>query len=214
MRTASYYGSWHPFSKIVIMKYRLSFLVLAIICIITVKAQCVIPIQIEQSPPLSVVAQTVTVTLPIGGVTLGSDLTVEGGDGVYNYQWTDIKGEILGISSTLSVTTSGDFYLKVADNHDCSVSVKYSVLTTERIENVNGGELTIIYKDGHLTVESVRSLDQIRIVGVSGQLVKKISNIRKMGTININLSTIEKGIYMVGCAYTDGNEIVKRLIIK
>ena len=55
-------------------------------------AQTIIDISIEQNPPLKVVAENVTLNIPPSGLNIGSDITVEGGDGNFSYTWTDSNG--------------------------------------------------------------------------------------------------------------------------
>jgi hypothetical protein len=196
------------------MKYKLSICIFSLFSAIIIEAQCLIPVQIEQNPPLSVVAQTVTASLPNEGLTLGSDIIVDGGDGVYRYIWTNGQGTVLNTSTTLFVTSIGEYYLQVIDGHDCSVSVKFNITSADGINNVEGGDFSLKNENGLLTIQSGKNLRQIRIVSASGQLVKKISNIHKSDRIDIKINDINKGLYLVGCAYSDGNEIIKHLIIK
>lgn|SRR5574344_107084 len=197
------------------MKYRLSIYVFLLFsAIVTVKAQCIIPIQIEQNPPLSVVAQTVIASLPAEGMTLGSDMIVDGGDGIYQYLWTDEKGTAIGSSATLAVNSIGNYFLLVTDGNQCSVSVEFSVKSAVGINDSEMDGLSMMYKDGIIYIETADNIEQIRIINNAGQLIKKMGNIGKSGKINLNVGSINKGIYLIGCAYTDGKEMVKRMIIK
>jgi len=91
-------------------------------------AQTVINIPVRQFPPLHVLAESVEVELPAGGITLGSDLVVSGGDGIYAYSWTTAASqEVLGTASTLAVTASGTYFLAVTDGHGCRVSTQFTV---------------------------------------------------------------------------------------
>ena len=63
------------------MKKLLIFVLLLQTVCLTAAAQNFIPIVVQQYPPLTVVAHTVVLELSQEGATLGSDLTVEGGDG-------------------------------------------------------------------------------------------------------------------------------------
>jgi hypothetical protein len=160
------------------------------------------------------VAQTVTISLPVEGITLGSDMTVDGGDGLYRYLWTDEQGQSIGSSDTLYVNRVGTYYLQVTDGQDCSAGVKFNVNEVSEINNSGIKTFSIQYIEKQLTVLSEKCLEQVRIVDVSGHLMKKISSIRQSGKININVGDVRNGLYFVACVFSDGTLIIKKIIIK
>ena len=153
-----------------------------------VSSQTIIDISFTQYPPLKAVAQTVSVEVPSGGITIGSDVSVEGGDGQYSYRWTDGAGETLGTDKTLTVTQVGDYYLVVKDGQQCQVSVHFIASAGEGISPVQ--------MDG---------LCQIRLFNEKGILIKKTSD-----TAHFD-EGLRPGVYVLCCIYKDGRETIRKI---
>ena len=188
-------------------------IILSLFSWVMVFPQTVINVQIEQNPQLTAVAETVTAELSGTGITLGSDLVVEGGDGSYTYLWTDDSGEELGTASTLSVTEPGGYYLAVTDGCQCSVSVKFTVTGTSGIDAVVADGFSVECVDGKLTVSSAKKIDSVRIVNASGQLVRLVKNGLSSGSFTLPLDN-PRGVYIVCCVFDDGTGVVRQIIAK
>lgn len=158
-------------------------------------AQTIIDISIEQNPPLKVVAENVTLNIPPSGLNIGSDITVEGGDGNFSYIWTDSNGRILDTKKSLFITAAGDYYLQVTDGNDCKVSTRFSATVTNGIDVLN----------------SDKAVSQLRIMDTAGILVKKIIQPALTSASNYGL---QPGIYLFTYIYSDGTATVKRTFIK
>ncbi len=156
-------------------------------------AQTVITVQLEQYPPLQVLSESVNVDLPPEGITLGSDLVVTGGDGSYNYLWTNASGEELGQATTLNVTAPGTYFLKVTDGHQCIVSTQFTVLP---------GTAVKAHKD--------ENLSQIRLFNTSGQLLKTITGTAASSSQAFGLPA---GVYIQCRIYKDGHSAVSKITI-
>lgn len=180
------------------MKAILAIPIFLLVSLLSASAQSVITVPIEQYPPLQVVADNVDVDLPVGGIILGSNVTVEGGDGEYRYLWSDGQQQELGTAATVLVTKAGDYYLCVTDGHGCSVSVHFTVTSANGIDN---------------PVSEI-NLDHIRIVNLQGQLVRKFSSFSGKNISNLNTEGLPVGVYLIGYVYKDKKEIVKQMIIK
>ena len=179
------------------MKQALTALLLCLLSL-TAQAQTVINVQIEQYPPLKATATTVEAELAANGITLGSDLVVEGGSGTYTYTWTNNSGTVLGSEKTLLVNATGDYFLKVADSKDCQVTVAFKVTASTGIEGLAEAE----------------GLRQIRITNEAGMLLRTI----KVKAIDKEVDLREQGLlpgaYIVSFIYADGKAQVRKVIIK
>ncbi|MCR5077225.1 MAG: hypothetical protein K6A82_04205 [Prevotella sp.] len=177
------------------MKKQIILLAVMLLMSVLTKAQTVIGVSIDQNPPLTVIAETVMIGLPAGGLNAGSDISVEGGDGRYTYIWTDGDGRILGTERTLLITVPGDYYLRVADGNGCQVSTRFTATAT----------------DGIAVLDGKRPVSQLRIVAPSGLLVKKITLPDLNSAENYGL---QPGIYLFTYVHADGTATVRRTLIK
>ena len=175
-------------------------------------AQTVIDIHVEQNPPLKAEAATVVTDWAEGGVTLGADLVVSGGDGHYAYEWTDEKGTILGTEPKCTVLQPGRYYLKVSDGAGCAVSSMFQVNTTSGIANARGGNGTSIEVSGHtLTVETTSGLFLLRVADTAGHiLMRSTYNSNKA---DVDLSNLADGAYII-CVTEGEKAFVKKIILK
>lgn len=153
-----------------------------------VNAQTVINISFTQYPPLKANAQTVSVEVPAEGITIGSDVSVEGGDGSYTYKWTNAAGQTLSTEKTLTIVQGGDYYLVVADGHQCQVSVHFVVTATEGIAPIQ-----------------MEGVSQIRLFNTKGQLVKTTTSTADYA------EGLAPGTYVLCCTYSDGSVVVRKI---
>ena len=147
-------------------------------------------------------------------MTLGSSVSVNGGDGTYTYSWTNANGDVLGTELTLAITKEGDYYLAVTDASGCTVSVKFTASNSTGIESLQQGPFSLTATDGTLNIVSIKPLRSVRIVAANGQLVAntKLSTATKHASLST--ASFSSGVYLVGCVFDDNTETVKKITIK
>ncbi|UPT66742.1 MAG: tandem-95 repeat protein [Sphingobacteriales bacterium JAD_PAG50586_3] len=69
--------------------------------------------------PISIVAVNAPSFCGLSNGTI--DLTVNGGSGSYNYEWTDVNGTVLATTEDLFNINGGTYYIEVTDTNGCSV---------------------------------------------------------------------------------------------
>ncbi len=190
-KTAPPFDHYNHFSLQQKTMKRVLTLLLTLCLTAVASAQTVIDVTFEQYPPLRAVAQTVSVEVPAEGITLGSDVTVDGGDGSYSYLWTNADGETLSTEKTLVITRPGDYYLTVSDGHHCQVSVHFTATGADAI--------------GSLTTDGLR---QVRIFTVAGTLILKTSATTDYAR------QLAEGVYVVCFIYSDGHEAIRKVTVK
>lgn len=195
-------------------KIILLFVFLLLSFVPTANAQSVIAVHIEQHPPLGVVADKVQVELPAGGITLGSSVSVNGGDGTYTYKWTNSNGDVLGTEPTLLITQEGDYYLAVSDASGCTVSVKFTATASTDIRTWEQDTFTLTANDGTLSIVSFKPLKSVCIVAANGQLVANTKLSTASQQVSMSTASLGNGVYLVGCVFSDNTETVKKITIK
>lgn len=196
------------------MRIRLSLLSLLSFALLAVRAQSVITVRIEQHPVLSVIADDVQVELGQDRLTLGSGISVTGGDGAYRYEWTDGNGDVLGTSPAIEVSAIGDYFLQVSDGSQCTVSVKFTVTASTVIERVSEEMFSVDCRDRVLNIASPCPVKQVLVMSASGILVKQTKPSTGADRLSITLDGIPQGVYIIGCVFTDGREYAKQIVIK
>ena len=171
-------------------KYLLSVITMMVLGIASAAAQTVIPVKVDQYPPLKAIAETVTVDVSQGPVTVGSDVSVEGGDGTYTYLWTDAAGNQMGTEKTYRITHFGNYYLKVTDGHGCQVSVLITATDPAGIAPNN-----------------IQDVQQIKLFDLKGRLIK---NTRSVTTYTDGL---QDGTYVLCRIYADGTETIQKITV-
>lgn len=177
----------------------------------TAYAQSVVTIPVLQYPPLSVIAENVTVELPTEGLTIGSNVSVSGGDGTYTYEWTDGNGTVIGTTSTLKISSAGEYFLKVTDGAGCSVSTKFTATSTNGISAIEAGFKMTILSD-MLHIESSIPVTEVRLLNVSGMLVKQYRPIKNSTSFDCRLPQ-QHGIYIIAVVVNGEKAIVKRITL-
>lgn len=193
------------------MKQRWSFLLLLLFMLSTAYAQSVVTIPVLQYPPLSVIAENVTVELPTEGLTIGSDVSVSGGDGSYTYEWTDGNGTVIGTASTLKINSAGEYFLKVTDGAGCSVSTKFNATATNGISAIET-PFKITLQGNILHLQSSIPITEVRLLNLSGMLVKQYQPDNNSTSFSCTLPQ-QHGIYIIAVVVKGEKAIVKRITL-
>ncbi|MBQ8046478.1 MAG: T9SS type A sorting domain-containing protein [Prevotella sp.] len=183
-------------------KIALMLLLAALSC--QLSAQTVIDISVEQYPPLQVIASTVNIELPADGLTVGSDIAVEGGDGNYTYTWTDSQNNVLGREKTYHINSAGNYYLVVTDGKGCTVSTLFTASGETAVNGIRQGNSSISVTGNTLFVSFSRQASQVRLTDTAGRLVLKETRLPAEGTATIDITSLPQGVYIVACVYPDG----------
>lgn len=185
---------------------------------IQVNAQSLIRIPFEQNPPLVVSTESVNVTLPDGGIELGADIVIEGGDGLYSYIWT-LDNEQVGTEATLFVTKFGTYYLEITDGKGCKRSVKFLVVDPTGIEAEQASLLSVYptLTRGEVNIEFSLDdvLNQISVISMDGKLVR-VYNTASLGQtgeklVRIDLTGLSKGRYLLVCTFK--NQLITKTVV-
>ena len=193
------------------------FLLGAGMCV-SADAQSMIRIPFTQYPPLLVSTESVSVTIPEGGLELGADLVIEGGDGIYTYNWT-LDNENVGTGSTLFVSKKGNYYLEITDGKGCKRSVKFWVADPTGIKAEQASLLSVYpaLTEGEVTIKSSldEPLEQVSVVSMDGKLVRVYNafSLEKTGegVVRINLAGLSAGRYLLVCAFK--NQLITKTVV-
>lgn len=185
---------------------------------VSANAQSLIRIPFAQNPPLVVSTESVSITIPEGGLELGADLLIEGGDGMYTYRWTR-NNESIGTESTLFVDGPGDYFLEITDGKGCKRSVKFTVADPTGIEVEQASLLSVypVLTEGEVSIKYSFDdrLEQVSVVSMDGKLVR-VYNAASLepdgdGTVRINLAGLPAGRYLLACAFE--NQLITKKVV-
>lgn len=181
-------------------------------------AQSLIRLPFAQNPPLIVSTESVSVTMPEGGLELGAELVIEGGDGMYTYNWTQ-NNESLGTGATLFISKQGDYYLEITDGKGCKRGVKFSVVDPTGIKAEQASLLSVypVLTEGEVTVKSSLDdlLEQVSVVSMDGKLVR-VYNVSSPehtgeGGFRIDLAGLSAGRYLLVCVFK--NQLITKTVV-
>lgn len=151
------------------------------------KAQSVVNMNVKQNPLFSVSTNDVSAVLEGQPLTLGADVVITGGSGVYTYQW--YKGaEKLSTASTLVVGEPGEYSLDVKDQCDCLQTIAFHITGTSGIDAID-----------------MNDVKQITVFNIKGQLVKVING------SSVDLTTLPRGQYIINKVDAEGNIASKKI---
>jgi hypothetical protein len=126
-----------------------------------------------QNPPFGVSVNEVSASYDGIPLTIGADVVITGGSGVYNYRW--YKGETeLGTDAAISVNEPGDYFLDVKDQCDCLQTVVFHISTASSITGIELGKVV-----------------QTTVFNDKGQLIKVAAG------DDADLQSLPKGLYVV-----------------
>ena len=195
-------------------KIRLSIIGLLLAFVSMAQAQSVIAVEIVQHAPLAVVADNVQVEIPVGGITLGSGVSISGGDGHYTYSWTNANGDVIGTEPTIDIYNAGNYYLAVTDGSTCTVSVQFTATASTGIDAVQHNAFTLTTDGGTLNVRSPKPLSSVRLVATDGHLVASVKPSANATHATLSTVSLPSGVYLVGCVFADGTELVKKVTLQ
>lgn len=169
------------------------FLIVAFLCQLSLfgtqqcKAQSVVNMSVKQNPLFSVSTNDVSAVLDGQPLTLGADVVITGGSGVYTYQW--YKGsEKISTASTIQIGEPGEYSLDVKDQCDCLQTIAFHITGTAGVEAI-----------------AVDDVKQINVFSLNGQLVKVINSSK------CDLESLPQGQYIINMVSTDGRVSVKKV---
>ena len=192
-------------------------LFLCVVLWTNLNAQSVVKFPFKQNPPLGVSIETVYLTLVNGGLDLGADIVVTGGDGEYSYSWT-YNGHVVAEQSTLHVDVQGDYFLKISDGQHCQRSVRFVVSGQTGVEAALQDLIAVYPNPTHgvvnMSFPDNRKVVQITVVSSSGKLVRVYKSIENMNDIvTIDLTGLSAGMYFVTYVFENEKTIYKSVIL-
>lgn len=199
--------SRHPFSLLLIVLLQL------LVGSGGLKAQTVIRMPIQQNPPFSVIAPSLSIVLPDDGITLGADVVVTGGSGNYSYSWLDANGQVLSTEPTLHVTTPGNYTLRVNDECQCELQVTFN-LTSSALASIYASEALRIYPNpthGEVWLSARSGIVQIAAIDMHGRLQRVAACPQQEELTRFDLSKLPAGNYILQCRRQDGALLVQTI---
>ncbi len=175
--------------------------------------QSVIRMQIQQNPPFSVIAPSLSIAMPDGGIVLGADVVVTGGSGNYSYCWLDADGQELSTMPTLQVTHAGTYTLRVGDECQCQRQVVFT-LTPSALTQIYVSEAFRIYPNpthGEVWLTPGSGIEQIAAIDMMGRLQKVATCDSGQSLTRFDLSSLCPGRYLLQCRRPDGELLVQTI---
>lgn len=165
-------------------------IILSLICLFTcslAKAQSVVNMNFKQNPVFGVSTNDVSAVLDGQPITIGGDIVVTGGSGVYSYRW--YQGDnVLSTESTITIGEPGEYALDIKDQCDCLQTVLFHITGTSGIDAID-----------------LNDVKQITVFNIKGQLVKVIN-----GQF-VDLSNLPSGQYIINKVDAKGNIASKKV---
>lgn len=158
------------------MKILVTFLLMLLSCVfgdMKASAQSIVNMNLVQNPPFGVSVNEVSASYDGIPLTIGADVVITGGSGVYSYRWK--KGETeLGTSATITVSEAGDYSLDVKDQCDCLQTVVFHITIAASVTSAELGKIV-----------------QTTVFNDKGQLIKVFNG------SEADLRSLPKGLYLV-----------------
>jgi len=168
---------------------------------------------------------------PLPHVDLGPDFSMmktetsvlHAGTGFYSYLWNDNTSWTDSILSVVGMNVTGNnphaFYVLVADQYGCQATdtVLVTVIDNTGIEDFYSGEIQIFPNPSNgfpvLHVYSIKyPVFSIDILDIKGSSVYNISIGQGQKELSLNISGLEKGIYLIKLV-TNNGYLIQKLII-
>lgn len=165
------------------MKKFLALVAMFLLTIGSANAQAIVNMNLKQNPVFGVSTNDVSATLEGQPLTLGAEVVITGGSGVYTYCWY-MGSTVVGTSATLEVTEPGEYTLDVKDQCDCLQTVKFHIAGTSDISEIALGAVkqTVVFTtDGRLVKvaegNAIATLPRgqyiVKMVDAEGRVVSK-----------------------------------------
>ncbi len=190
-------------------KFLSSMMVMAIAIAPRLCAQTIINLDFKQNPIFEVSTNNVDTALPDDGtpLTLGADLTVAGGSGVYTYSWTNAQGTQLGQESALTIDAPGSYILTVSDQCNCSQEVRFNVESAGiDAATISGISLTVHGSD--IIIEGTEAI-QASLFTPAGTMTAL--HTPAMPTNTVSFSNTASGVYLLQVVTVDGTIITQKV---
>lgn len=156
---------------------------------LTLSSQTRVDIKFKQNPVFGVSTNDVNATFAGTALTIGADVVITGGSGVYTYRW--YQGEkVIGTDGTLSVEAPGDYFLDVRDQCDCLQTVVFHVLLASSVDGLWSDDAT-----------------QTTVFDSQGRLVKVING------SSLDSSQLPGGVYIINRTDRNGKVSTRKITI-
>lgn len=144
----------------------------------------------------------------------GVDITVEGGNAPYGFEWYDENGVLVSSSEDLVDVSAGIYSLIIIDGNGCRYDFEYEVpLETSTVNLDIANEFAVLYPSpvsNLLNIEFKTEIaNSLTIFDVHGQNVKYLNNLT--GKTTINVADYHSGIYVIKLEY-DNRTFVKSFL--
>lgn len=198
-----------------VRKFKLLFFL--VIFILPVYTQTVIKIPFQQSPPLLVTPEQVSVSLnENGSVELGNELLITNETENYSFSWI-FDANVIGTSRNIIVNSPGEYHLLINNGNSCQTTILYNVSPYSGISDVNDSK-TFLYPNpagGIIRIQSalLHELTDVRIYNQEAKLLLSFSITEAIAGKEylINLSELPFGNYVISLQF--GNSIINKKII-
>lgn len=164
---------------------------------------------VEQNPLFAVSTDYVEATMTDNGIILGANVVIEGGSGSYIYLWTDENSTELGTESTLNVTDSGIYYLKISDTCDCQLTVEFNIKPAG-IDSIESDAIKCYVENKTLYVENSSQVKQLTLVSIDGIM----SAVYNYPNPQIDVNTLNTGVYIANMLTVNDDMITSKIVIK
>lgn len=143
--------------------------------------------------------------------------TVSGGTAPYTYEWSDAEGQT---TATATALADGDYTVTVTDANACSTVANITVASSA-ISNVDANILQFAVQPNpsngqfSIVLTAAKNTDvRISIADITGRIVfETTENNTKTFTENVDLSLLNKGLYLISTKTVNGTS-TQRLIIQ
>ena len=174
-------------------------------------AQTYIPMPVSQNPPFEVSTNEVFVEFVSPSMTIGGSVVVTGGSGNYSYRWYSGSEEI-GSEASITIDAAGVYDLRVSDTCDCMQQVRFTV-TSASVEGLEAGKAAV-YPNPVADRLVVRGEDikQVCVVSAAGALVAVRTGFEPGSQVDIDMSMLPAGEYIVNCVTTRHNVLTRKIV--
>ncbi len=163
--------------------------------------ETIINLGISQPRELNISESDIVNMNPGESVTLGSSIVISGGSPAYTYLWHSGQVEI-ATSPTISVTSSGNYIIRISDSMNCSASDTITVIATSVLQ-AEYLPSCIVYPNPassgvFIKTEPGNPVKSVEILTLSGKTLQTIQvAFPYSGDLDITISGLEQGSYIL-----------------